>query len=72
MAAEATPIKVSMVIKYQTGVDGKGKPKYSTQKFSKVNFKLSNDDFKSIGQELVKLLDSQSTEVHKEEVSTVA
>jgi hypothetical protein len=70
--ATSTLTKNSMVIKYQIGVDTQGNPKYSTQKFSKVKESLTDDNFYAVGSELIKLLDSPSALVQKEQSFVIA
>lgn len=72
MAVSAVPVKVSMIIKYENGVDGKGKPKYKSQKLSKLNFNLSDEDFSLVSKELTKLIDSQNVSTQKEQVLVIA
>lgn len=70
--ATSTLTKNAMVIKYQVGVDGKGDPKYSTQRFSKVKSSATDDTFQAVGSELIKLLDSPNALVQKEQSFVIA
>jgi hypothetical protein len=70
--ATSTLIKNAMVIKYQVGVDEKGQPKYSTQKFSRVKDSITDDNFQAVGSELIKLLDSQNCLIQKEQSFIIA
>ena len=70
--ATSTLIKNAMVIKYQVGVDEKGQPKYSTQRFSKVKDSITDDTFQAVGSTLINLLDSPSSQVQKEQSFIIA
>lgn len=72
MAVSAVPVKVSMLVKYQNGVDGKGKPKYKSQKLSNLNFALTDEDFSLVSKEIIKLIDSQNVTVQKEQILVIA
>ncbi|SHJ41068.1 Protein of unknown function [Clostridium cavendishii DSM 21758] len=72
MAVSAVPVKVSMLVKYQNGVDGKGKPKFKSQKLSKLNFALTDEDFSLVSKEITKLIDSQNVTVQKEQILVIA
>lgn len=66
MAISAIPTKNSIIIHYESGVDGRGQPKFVVQKLSKVSTNLSDEDFFEFGVALTKLLDSQNCAFEKE------
>ena len=65
--AKAILTKNTLVLKYQNGVDDKGDPKYTTQKFSRIKLQATDDSILEVGQALGGLLASDNKEVLKEE-----
>ena len=65
--AKAILTKNTLVLKYQSGVDDKGDPKYTTQKFSRIKLQATDDSILAVGQALGGLLASDNKEVLKEE-----
>ena len=65
--AKAILTKNTLVLKYQNGVDDKGDPKYSTQKFSRIKLQATDESILAVGEALGNLLSSDNKEVQKEE-----
>lgn len=65
--ARATLTKNTMVLRYQTGVDTEGNPKYTTQKFSRIKIQATDSGILEVGESLNRLIDSENKEVLKEE-----
>lgn len=65
--ARATLTKNTMVLRYQTGVDTDGNPKYTTQKFSRVKLQATDSAVLSVGEAFNNLIDSDNKDVFKEE-----
>ena len=65
--ARAILTKNTLVLKYQNGVDDKGDPKYTTQKYSRIKLQATDDSILAVGQALGGLLASDNKEVLKEE-----
>ena len=65
--AKAILTKNTLVLKYQNGVDDKGDPKYTTQKFSRIKLQATDDSILAVGEALGGLLASENREVLKEE-----
>ena len=58
--AKAILTKNTLVLKYQNGVDDKGDPKYTTQKFSRIKLQATDDSILAVGQALGGLLASDN------------
>lgn len=67
MAANSVITKNSLVLKYQNGVDDKGNPKFTTQKFSRIKLQGTDEAMKNVGTALGALLFSDNTQVLKEQ-----
>lgn len=67
MAANSVITKNSLVLKYQNGVDDKGNPKFTTQKFSRIKLQATDEAMKNVGTALGALLFSDNTQVLKEQ-----
>ena len=58
--AKAILTKNTLVLKYQNGVDDKGYPKYTTQKFSRIKLQATDDAILAVGEVLGELLASNN------------
>lgn len=65
--AKAILTKKSLVLKYQKGVDDSGRPKFSTQKFSKIKVDAEDAKLYEVGKALADLLSSRVNSVLKED-----
>lgn len=63
----ATLEKNVVILKYQNGVDDKGDPKFTTQRFSKIKDDATDDSVLSVGNAINTVIDSSLKEVFKEE-----
>ncbi|WP_411681320.1 DUF1659 domain-containing protein [Clostridium thailandense] len=71
MAATATKLQTSLVIKYKDGVDAKGKEKIKSMKFSKVKTSAKDQDIYDVSIELGNLLGKTLDEVVREDQSGI-
>ena len=71
MSAKTTLTKNTLVLRYENGVDDKGNPKFTTQKFSRIKLTASDDSILQVGEALNSLIASDNTSVSKEEVSSL-
>lgn len=59
--------KNAVILKYQTGVDDKGNPVYSTQRFSKIKDDAGDHLVLEVGTAINEIINSQDKEIFKEE-----
>ena len=71
MAAKTTLTKNTLVLRYESGVDDKGNPKFTTQKFSRIKLTASDDAILQVGEALNNLIATENSSVSKEEVSSL-
>lgn len=67
MAAKATKLQTTLLLKYKDGVDAKGKDVIKTQRFSKVKTSASDQDIYDVSVELVKLIGKPLNEIVRED-----
>lgn len=65
--AKAILTKKSLVLKFQKGVDDNSKPKFATQKFSKISLAADDAKLYEVGVALAGLLASETNFVLKED-----
>ncbi|MBI6873454.1 MULTISPECIES: DUF1659 domain-containing protein [Clostridium] len=71
MAATATKLQTTLVIKYKDGVDAKGKEIIKSQRFSKVKTTATEQDIYDVSVEVGKLLGKTLDEVIREDQSGI-
>lgn len=67
MAAKATKLQTTLLLKYKDGADAKGKDVIKTQRFSKVKTSASDQDIYDVSVELVKLIGKPLNEIVRED-----
>ncbi|WP_411680002.1 DUF1659 domain-containing protein [Clostridium thailandense] len=71
MAATATKLQTTLIIKYKDGVDAKGKEKIKSQNFKKVKTTAAEQDLYDVSIEIGKLLGKTLDEVVREDQSGI-
>lgn len=71
MAATATKLQTTLVIKYKDGVDANGKEIIKSQRFSKVKTTATEQDIYDVSVEVGKLLGKTLDEVIREDQSGI-
>jgi hypothetical protein len=71
MAAKATKLSSTLVIKYVEGVDAKGKDIIKSQRFAKVKTTAAEQDLLDVALEMEKLLGKTLNEVVREDQSGI-
>ncbi|MCH5138510.1 DUF1659 domain-containing protein [Clostridiaceae bacterium UIB06] len=71
MAAKATKLSSTLVIKYVEGVDAKGKDIIKSQRFAKVKTTAAEQDLLDVALEIEKLLGKTLNEVVREDQSGI-
>ncbi|WML36750.1 DUF1659 domain-containing protein [Clostridium sp. OS1-26] len=71
MAATATKLQTTLLLKYKDGVDAKGKEIIKTQRFSKVKTTASDQDIYDVSVELGKLIGKPLNEIVREDQSGI-
>lgn len=71
MAATATKLSSTLVLKYIDGVDAEGKDIIKTQRFSKVKVTATEQDLLDMALEVEKLLGKNLNEVIREDQSGI-
>ena len=71
MAAKATKLHTTLIVKYVEGVDAKGKDIIKNQSFSKVKTTVTEDDILAVALEIEKLLGKTLNEVIREDQSGI-
>ncbi|WP_411680025.1 DUF1659 domain-containing protein [Clostridium thailandense] len=71
MAATATKLQTTLIIKYKDSVDAKGKEKIKSQNFKKVKTTAAEQDLYDVSIEIGKLLGKTLDEVVREDQSGI-
>ena len=71
MAAKATKLQTTLLVKYKDGVDAKGKDIIKSQRFSKVKTKATEQDIFDVAIEIEKILGKTLDEVIREDQSAI-
>lgn len=71
MAATASKLQTTLVLKYKDGVDQKGKEIIKSQRFSKVKTTASDQNIYDVSVEIEKLLGKTLDEIVKEDQSSI-
>ena len=71
MAATATKLQTTLIVKYKDGVDAKGKEIIKKQSFSKVKVTATEQDLFDVSVEISKLLGKTLDEVVREDQSGI-
>jgi hypothetical protein len=71
MAATATKLQTTLVIKYKDGVDESGKEIIKSQRFSKVKTTATEQDLYNVSVEIGKLLGKTLDELIREDQSGI-
>lgn len=71
MAATATKLSSSLIIKYIDGVDPKGKEIVKKQSFSKIKTSAAEQDLFDIAKEIEKLIGKTLDEVIREDQNSI-
>jgi hypothetical protein len=71
MAAKATKLHTTLIVKYEDGVDAKGKEIIKSQSFSKVKTTATEDDILAVTLEVEKLIGKTLNEVIREDQSGI-
>lgn len=71
MAATATKLNTTLIIKYIDGVDLKGKEIVKSQSFSKVKISAAEQNLFDVAKELEKLIGKTLDEVIREDESSI-
>lgn len=71
MAATATKLQTTLVLKYKDGLDEKGKEIIKRQRFSKIKPTASDQDIYDVSLEIERLLGKTLDEVIKEDQSGI-
>ncbi|MCT8978319.1 DUF1659 domain-containing protein [Clostridium sp. CX1] len=71
MAATATKLSSSLIIKYIDGVDSKGKEIVKKQSFSKIKTSAAEQDLFDVAKEIEKLIGKTLDEVIREDQNSI-
>ncbi|MCH5138871.1 DUF1659 domain-containing protein [Clostridiaceae bacterium UIB06] len=71
MAAKATKLHTTLIVKYEDGVDAKGKEIIKSQSFSKVKTTAAEQDLLDVALQIEKLLGKTLNEVVREDQSGI-
>ncbi|MCT8977902.1 DUF1659 domain-containing protein [Clostridium sp. CX1] len=71
MAATATKLQTTLIVKYIDGVDPKGKEIIKSQRFSKVKTNAAEQDLFDVAKEVEKLIGKTLDEIIREDESGI-
>jgi len=71
MAAIATKLQTTLLVKYEDGVDAEGKEIIKSQRFSKIKTTATEQDILDLALEIEKLLGKTLNEVIREDQSGI-
>ncbi len=71
MAAKATKLETTMIVKYNDGLDKDGKEVIKKQRFSKVKISAAEQDIFDVAKEVEKVLGKTLDELIREDQSSI-